>query len=104
MKHKKIIYKFAISLLLLFAACTFNEPVLPNWQTLWELPLPEISYEMSDAIDNEFIFADTTSQGIPILSLSIADSIEKEGIMVENLAIKPEPETLATTIESIKVY
>jgi len=102
MKVKKIIKVLGILLILIFAACTFNEPVLPNWETFWELPLPEISYEMEEAIDNEYIFADTLN-GIPILSLAIIDTVEKEGIDRTELSIKPDSDTLSTTIQQIEI-
>jgi hypothetical protein len=102
MKVKNILSVLIVCLFLVFAACTFNEPVLPNWETLWEIPLPDISYELSEAIDNEYIFADTL-QGIPILRLSIKDTVEKEGIDKAELSIKPDPDTLSTTIEQIEI-
>ncbi|MCK5032080.1 MAG: hypothetical protein KAS18_00565 [Calditrichia bacterium] len=103
MKIKYFVTMLSVFLIIVLAACTFNNPVLPNWETIWEIPLPEISFEMSEAIDNEFVFADTTSQGIPILSLSIKDTVEKEGIRKEDLSIKPDPDTLSTTIEDISI-
>jgi hypothetical protein len=103
MKVNNILTAFIIIVIIIFTACTFNEPVLPNWETIWDLPLPDISFVMSEAIDNESVFADTTLQGVPILSLSIRDSVNKEGIDRENLSIKPEPETLATTINNINI-
>jgi len=102
MKTKNILILISILLILIFAACTFNEPVLPNWETFWELPLPERSFEMSEAIDNEYIFADTL-QGVPILSLAIRDTVNKEGIDRTELSIKPDPDTLSTTIEQIEI-
>ena len=103
MSLKYFIKIISIFLIILFAACTFNEPVLPNWETIWEFPIPDISFRMSEAIDNEYVFADTTQQGIPILSLSIKDTVEKKGIFNENLFINPEPLVLAATLNNINI-
>lgn len=102
MNSKSILLYLSVILIIIIASCTFNEPVLPNWETIWKLPLPEISYKMSEAIDNEHIFADTL-QGIPILSLSIKDTVDKEGVAKEDLSIKPDPDTLSTTIRRINI-
>jgi len=104
-KHRSSIIKNIIItvILLTLAACTFNEPVLPKWFTFWELPFPETTFEMSDAIDNENIFADTTVQGIPIISLSIKDNMAKEGISKKDLSIQPDPDTLAKSIIDISI-
>jgi hypothetical protein len=90
-------------LIILFVACTFNEPLLPNWETIWEFPIPDISFKMSEAIDNEYVFADTTQQGIPILCLSIKDTVEKKGILNKNLSINPYPIVLAATLNNINL-
>lgn len=104
MKIKQLLITLIVLLITILAACTFNEPVLPNWETLWQIPLPDQSFKMTELIDeSEYIIADTTQQGVPILSLSIKDTVEKEGIKKEDLSIKPDPETLATNIKQIEI-
>ena len=87
--------------LIFIAACTFNEPVLPNWLTVWELPIPDVNFEMSEAVDDEYIFADSTVAGG--ISLSIKDSVDKKSMSEEDLSIKPDPDTLSNTIENISI-
>ncbi len=100
MKKINLRYIAGILLLLIIAACTFQEPTLPTWFTDWALPIPNPGFVMSEVINDSTII-DTTYQGNKILAVSIKDTSERKQISPEDLAFEPESDTTTKDIGDI---
>jgi hypothetical protein len=96
----KGILTFAV-LLTLFS-CTLEEPALPTWLAEWSIPF-ESSYTMEEVLTDSNFVADTTGSGVPIIALSISDSMEKKTVSPEDLSIKPEGEESGKNIEDLSL-
>lgn len=96
---------FAFLLLLLFGfqACTINEPKLPKWDTEWTLYLPSDQLVLADAVDDDVLFADTTAENIPILSVQFDDSTEWERIKRTDLSIGAQTSSYDAQIGLIEI-
>ncbi len=102
MKKLKITYVFLALLMLLLAACTFEEPTLPEWFTDWALPIPNPGFVMSDVI-NDSTIVDTTFNGKDILAISIKDTSDRKQISPEDMSFEPESDQTAKDIGDVSL-
>ncbi len=94
----------AITTLLLLAGCQLNEPYLPPWESTWTLYLPTEDFKMVDALDDDnYLVADTTDDGIPIVSFNINDTTDWEYIDSKDLSIVPEDKHFSGTVDEIQL-
>jgi hypothetical protein len=89
-----------LSILLTFFSCTLEEPALPTWLAEWSIPF-ESSYTMEKVLADSNFVADTTGSGVPIIAISISDSMEKKTVSPEDLSIKPEGDESGKNIEDL---
>ena len=93
-----------LTVLVFITGCQLNEPNLPPWETNWSLYLPTEDFTMVDAIDDDnYLVADTTDDGIPIVSFNIKDTTDWESIDSKDLSIKPEDRHFSGTVDEIKL-
>jgi hypothetical protein len=91
-----------LSILLTLVSCTLEEPSLPTWLAEWSIPF-ESSYTMEEVLTDSNFVADTTGSGVPIIAISISDSMEKKTVTPEDLSIKPEGEESGKNIEELSL-
>ena len=95
---------FGITAILFITGCQLNEPYLPPWESTWTLYLPTEDFKMLDAIDdNSYLVADTTVDGIPIVSFNIKDTTDWEYIDSKDLSIVPDDKHFSGTVDEIQL-
>ncbi len=75
--------------LILFMACSIDEPKLPRWFTDWRLPIPYADWVMEEATDDSNIVLDSTMTGTTFLEISVIDSLDRYSVEPERLAVLP---------------
>jgi hypothetical protein len=84
----KIRSLFVLVVSLLISSCSLDSPVLPSWFVDVVIPIPKIETTMVDAINDSTLMADTTANGVPIVSISVTDTVPSEQVSKSDLAIE----------------
>ncbi|MBD3224482.1 MAG: hypothetical protein GF313_07120, partial [Caldithrix sp.] len=97
-------YLITLTAFLTIAACTLNEPHLPSWDTKWTFFLPVQDYELSEIIkEDSLLTADTTANGIPIISINSSDSTDWERIASNDMTIDPDDDRFVEKVGEISL-
>lgn len=98
-----IVFLIAAVMTIFIAACTFEEPTLPSWNTEWRIPLANPGFVMKDIANDSTLIESVDENGIPIIAINIADSTEKQQISRGDLAILPEGDNSSQTLGDVSL-
>ena len=87
--------------MVVWIACTINEPSLPKWFVEWKLPIPQADFVMEEATDDSNIVLDTTATGSQFLEISVSDSLERQTVSPEDMAVMGEVDSTGDHIDNI---
>jgi hypothetical protein len=92
---------FLISGLIIFMACSLDDPKLPNWFVEWRIPIPQADWVMEEATDDSNIVLDTTLTGMTFLEISVVDSLDRQSVDPEDMATLADPDSNGDHIDDI---
>ena len=84
----------------LIAACSFNQPDVPSWDTSWKLYLPLKNVNLEKIVNDSTLIADTTN-GQPIVKFKLEDSTDWVRVNQEDLSIDGVDEDFSAKIGTI---
>ena len=89
-------------ILIIMAACSFNQPDLPSWDTSWKFYLPLKKVNLEKIINDSTLVADTTN-GHPIVKFKLQDSTDWVRVSQEDLSIDGIDQSFESQIGTIKL-
>ena len=99
---KKTAFAIAVIQLILLSACQFSEPVLPDWQTNYQIPFVIEKYILGEEWSDqpEIIIKDDTTKA---LWLSIRDSLNLDSISRQDLSVKPADDHRVEKLDTLEI-
>jgi hypothetical protein len=87
---------------LVFSACQFSEPVLPDWQTNYQIPFVIEKYILGEEWGDrpEIVIKDDTTKA---LWLSIRDSLNLDEISRQDLSVKPADDHRVEKLDTLEI-
>ncbi len=104
MNKNRLIRTAVLSTIILFlTGCTFDEPVLPSWYIDISIPIPTADFTVEDAVNDSTLIADTTETGIPIIGISVEDSLDRTSISQSDLSFLADQTSFTQSIGDVSL-
>jgi len=87
--------------LLLFSACSINEPSLPSFQKKILVELTPDQFTMGEALDDESLRDSVFTAGDTLVYIDVSDSTEKQSIQRDDLAFKADDDRIVKEVGPI---
>lgn len=97
---KKALLLFGV--IALIAACSFNQPDVPSWDTSWKLYLPLKNFNLEKIVNDSTLIADTTN-GQPVVKFELKDSTDWVRVEQKDLSIDGIDQEFSAEIGTIRL-